>query len=212
MTKQQSAYVYVQDTWSDWEAAYIMAELNSGRFFKTRGERIPVKTVGIDSTPITTMGGARITPDTTVSAINSETSAVLILVGGDTWQDPKHQPIIDKMKELLNAGANVAAICGSTAALAEAGVLDNRPHTSNALEYLKMVAPNYKGDAHYQDQKAVLDGNLITANSAGSLLFARYILERLEVFSPDALRAWYDYFDTGESRHFFDLMKALPQN
>jgi putative intracellular protease/amidase len=204
-------YLYVQDTWSDWEAGYVIAELNSGRFFKSKDQRIPVRTVGITKTPITTMGGLTITPDATVEEVTTESSAILILVGGDTWQDPKHQPIIEKVKELLDAGANVAAICGATTALANAGIFDNRPHTSNTLEYLKMVAPNYKGDSYYKDHNAVKDNNLITANSAGSLLFARHILERLNVFSPKALEAWYNYFDTGEAKHFFALMEALPK-
>jgi hypothetical protein len=37
---QQKVYVYVQDTWSDWEAGYITAELNTGRFFRNKGERL----------------------------------------------------------------------------------------------------------------------------------------------------------------------------
>lgn len=143
--------------------------------------------------------------------VTTESSAVLIVVGGDTWQDLKHQPIIEKVKEWLDAGANVAAICGATAALADAGIFDTRPHTSNTLEYLKMVAPNYKGDAYYRDEKAVMDNNLVTANSAGSLLFARYILARLDVFSDEALEACYNYFDTGEAKYFFTLMAALPK-
>lgn len=95
---QQRVYVYVQDTWSDWEAGYTMAELNSGRFFKNKEEQLPVKTVGLTKDPITTMGGVSITPDLTLRAVTVESSAMLILVGGDTWQDPKHQPIVEKAK------------------------------------------------------------------------------------------------------------------
>jgi putative intracellular protease/amidase len=207
---QKTVYVYVQDTWSDWEAGYVSAELNSGRFFKNKGERLLVKTVGLTKAPITTMGGVSITPDLTVRAVTVESSAMLILVGGDTWQDPKHEPVIAKAKELLDADANVAAICGATSALAEAGLFDHRPHTSNGIEYLKMVAPHYKGHVYYQEDRAVSDGNLITASSAGPLQFARYILQRLEVFSDEALEAWYNYFNTGEARYFFALMSALP--
>ncbi|HEY8728525.1 MAG TPA: DJ-1/PfpI family protein [Acidothermaceae bacterium] len=113
---------------------YAVAELNSGRFFKTKGQRIPVKTVGATKDPIVTMGGVTITPDIVVSDVTAKSAAVLILIGGDTWQDPIHQPIVKKAKELLDAGANVAAICGATSALANAGIFDSRPHTSNALE------------------------------------------------------------------------------
>jgi putative intracellular protease/amidase len=209
---QQRVYVYVQDTWSDWEAGYVMAELNSGRFFKNQDEPLPVKTVALTKDPITTMGGVSITPDLTLRAVTVESSAMLILVGGDTWQDPKHQLVVEKVKMLLDAGSNVAAICGATSALAEAGLFDDRPHTSNGLQYLKMVAPHYKGDKYYKDERAVFDGNLITASSAGPLQFARYILERLDVFSDEALEAWYNYFDTGEAKHFFALMSALPES
>jgi putative intracellular protease/amidase len=209
---QKTVYVYVQDTWSDWEAGYAIAELNTGRFFQNKGERLLVKTVGLTKDPITTMGGVGIIPDLTLEAITVESSAMLILVGGDTWQDPKHQPVVAKAKELLDANANVAAICGATSALAEAGLFDHRSHTSNGIEYLKMVAPHYKGDAYYKDDRAVSDGNLITASSAGPLQFAHYILQRLEVFSAEALEAWYNYFNTGEARYFFSLMSALPNN
>jgi len=105
----------------------------------------------------------------------------------------------------------VAAICGATSALAEAGMFDQRPHTSNGIEYLKMVAPHYHGDAYYKNDRAVSDGNLITASSAGPLQFARYILERLEVFSDEALEAWYNYFNTSEAKYFYSLMSALPK-
>src|SRR5262245_25150639 len=210
--KQKNVYLYVQETLSDWEAGYATAELNSGRFFKNQGERVPVKTLGLTKVPITTMGGMRITPDVTIEDVTVESSAMLILVGGDTWQDSNHQPIIAKANELLVANANVAAICGATSALAEAGLFDNRPHTSNGIEYLKMVAPHYKGQAYYQEERAVSDGNLITASSAGPLQFAYYILQRLEVFSDAALEAWYNYFNTGEATYFFALMATLPQN
>lgn len=210
--RQKKVYIYVQDTWSDWEAGYVLPELNSGRFFKNKGEHIPVKTVGLTKDPITTMGGVSIIPDLTLKAVTVESSAMLILVGGDTWQDPKHQPVVAKVKELLDANANAAAICGATSALAEAGLFDNRHHTSNGIEYLKMVALHYQGGAYYKDDRAVSDGNLITASSAGALQFARYILQRLEVFSEEALEAWYSYFDTGEAKYFFALMSVLPKN
>lgn len=207
----KTVYVYVQDTWSDWEPGYALAELNSGRFFQNKGERLPVKTVGLTRDAITTMGGVSIVPDVTLDAVTVESSAMLILVGGDTWQDPKHQAVVAKAKMLLDAGSNVAAICGATSALAEAGLFDQRPHTSNGIDYLKGVAPHYKGDAYYRDERAVADGNLITASSAGPLEFARCILQRLAVFSDDALEAWYNYFNTGDAKYFFALMSPEPQ-
>lgn len=205
-----TAYLYVQDTLSDWEVGYLTAELNSGRFFATQGHRLPVRTVGRTREPVTTMGGLVVTPDACVDEVAVESTALFVVAGGDTWQELRHRPVLEKIAELLTTGVTVGAICGATTALAEAGLLDDRAHTSNTLPYLKMTAPHYRGEAHYQDQVAVADHNLITANSAGSLLFTRLILQRLGVMSSEALDAWYQYFATGDARHFFTLLAALP--
>ncbi|WP_433944781.1 DJ-1/PfpI family protein [Paenibacillus sp. SN-8-1] len=85
-------------------------------------------------------------------------------------------PIIEKAKQLLNAGGHVAAICGATLALADAGLLDDRQHTSNSPEYLNLSSPLYKGAARYKGEKIVADGNLITTGSAGALELARGLL------------------------------------
>jgi len=207
----KNAYVYVLDTLADWELGYVIAELNSGQYFKDQGTHIPVTIVGATTDPITTKGGMSIVPMATVKDVSPDTAAVLLLPGADTWHEPKHTPIIEKARELLDGNVAVAAICGATSALANAGIFDKRRHTSNSLDYLKMSSPRYHGEAFYQDEKAVADGNLITASSAGGLLFARYVLERLEVFSEDTIAAWYSYYDTGDANYFYTLMQTLPQ-
>lgn len=131
--------------------------------------------------------------------------------GSNNWHEAKHAPAIAKAKEFLRAGVVVAAICGATAALANAGALDDRPHTSNALEYLEMFCPNYKGRKFYRREKAVADGNLVTAGAAGALEWARHIIDRLGVFAPPTLEAWYNYYDTADPKHYFDIMASLPK-
>jgi putative intracellular protease/amidase len=209
---EKYVYLYVLDTLSDWEPGYATAELNSGRFFRTRGRRLHVKTVGATREAITTMGGMKIVPDAVLKDVSPESTAMFIVAGADTWFDPAQEPALEKVTELLAAGANVAAICGATGALANAGAFDQRPHTSNGLAYLDLFAKRYQGRAHYVDALAVADRNLITAGSAGSLLFAKYILERLDVFSEDTLEAWYNYFNTGDEKHFFAMMQSLPKS
>ncbi|EJQ40189.1 hypothetical protein IEI_05543 [Bacillus wiedmannii] len=94
---------------------------------------------------ITTMGGLNIQPDISLDECTLESKDLLVLPGGTTWREDIHQPILKRIGEALKLGTIVAAICGATEALANMGYLDSRKHTSNDLEYIKMVCPNYKG-------------------------------------------------------------------
>lgn len=203
-------YVYVLDTLADWELGHVTSELNSGRFFKKGAPCISLKTVSYSKAPINTMGGLTIVPDCLIDEIAVSETSVLLLPGANTWDDPKHGAIIEKANELLSLGAAVCAICGATAALADFGLLNQRPHTSNGPGFLEMVSPNYKGQDFYIDKPSVADNNLITAGSTGALLWAKQIIEYLGVFGPDTLESWYGYFSTGEPEHFFALMQSLP--
>jgi putative intracellular protease/amidase len=207
-----TVYVYVLNTLADWELGYVTSELNSGRFFKKDAKKISLKTVSCSKEPIRTMGGLTIVPDCLINDIVVSETNVLLLPGANTWSDSKHGTIIEKASELLSIGAVVGAICGATAALADAGLLDNRPHTSNGAGFLEMVSPNYKGQSFYIDKASVADCNLITAGSVGGLLWAKQIIERLGVFQADTLESWYNYFSTGKPEHFFAMMQTLPFN
>ena len=203
-------YVYVLDTLADWEMGHVISELNSGRFFKKDSQRVVLTTVSDSKEPIKTMGGLTVVPDCVIGDIVVSETSVLLLPGADTWNTPKHRAIIKKAEELLDVGATVCAICGATAALADHGLLDQRRHTSNGPGFLEMVSPGYQGQSLYADKPSVTDGGLITAGSTGALLWAKQIIERLGVFEPDTLEAWYEYFSTGKPEHFFALMQTLP--
>ena len=195
-------YVYVLDT----------SELNSGRFFKKGAPRVSLKTVSDSKEPIKTMGGLTIVPDCLIEDIALSKESVLLLPGADTWNYSKHGAIIEKASEFLSLGATVGAICGATVALANFGLLNNRPHTSNGPGFLEMVSPLYKGQSFYIDKPSVADNNLITASSTGSLLWAKQIIEHLGVFESNTLESWYEYFSTGKPEHFFALMQTLSSN
>ncbi len=206
-------YVYVLDTLADWELGHVISELNSGRFFKKGAQRVSLKTVSYSKEPIVTMGGMTVVPDCIIDDIAVNQASILLLPGADTWNDPKHGVIIEKASELLSLDATVCAICGATAALANFGLLDKRPHTSNGPGFLEMVAPGYTGQSFYIDEPSVADNNLITASSTGALLWAKQIIEHLGVFQTNTLEAWYEFFSTGEPQHFFVLMQTLsPSN
>ncbi|MBP7901300.1 MAG: glutamine amidotransferase [Spirochaetes bacterium] len=205
-----SIYVYVLDTLADWELGYITSELNSGRFFKKDSQNLILKTVSYSKELVKTMGGITIIPDCVIEDISVSETSVLLLPGANTWNDPKHGAVIEKAGEFLSSGATVCAICGATAALADHGLLDTRHHASNGPGFLEMFCPGYKGQNFYIDMPSVKDNNLITAGSAGALLWAKHIIEHLGVFQSNTLESWCDYFNTGKPEHFYALMQTLP--
>jgi len=207
--KNRMIYVYIFNTMADWEPAYILAELSSKRYFRKDAPNLTVRTCALTRDAIQTMGGLTVVPDLTVDEIEPQNGALLLLPGGDKWLDPSQAKIIGKAKEFLQAGVAVAAICGATEALAEAGMLDDRPHTSNDLRYLQYICKSYKGGDHYQDQPVVTDGDLITATGLAPLEFAQHILKKLDVFLPETLDIWYRLNKTQDPQLFFALMKTL---
>lgn len=205
----KNVYLYVFDSMSDWEVGYLTAELNTGRYFKKGLTPLKVITVGVDKKPVTTMGGLNILPDISVEECILESTDAVILPGGNTWSEEIHNSILNKVSKSLKEGTVVAAICGATLGLAERGLLDTRRHTSNNLEYMKMVCSNYTGEHYYELEPAVTDGNLITASGIAPLEFSRHVLELLDVFAPETLHSWFKLYQTHESKYFFELMDSM---
>ncbi|MEH6849827.1 MULTISPECIES: type 1 glutamine amidotransferase family protein [Bacillus] len=207
----KKVYLYVFHTMSDWEYGYLIAELNSGRYFKKDLAPLKVVTVGTTKEIITTMGGLNIKPDISLDECTLESKDLIILPGGTTWGEDIHQPILKKIGEALKLGTIVAAICGATEGLANIGYLNSRKHTSNNLEYIKMVCPNYKGENFYEMGPAVSDVNLVTASGIAPLEFAVEVLKILDVFAPDTLRSWYNLHKTHKPEYFFQLMNSITR-
>lgn len=122
------------------------------------------------------------------------------------------RPHTRKAKDALEKGTVVAAICGATLGLAKTGLLDSSYHTSNDLEYLKMIVPNYYGEKHYKREVAVNDKNLVTASGIAPLEFTVEVLRLLDVFKPEVLNLWLNLYKTHESRYFFELMKEIKND
>ncbi|AJD90240.1 glutamine amidotransferase [Jeotgalibacillus malaysiensis] len=205
----KKAFLYVFNTMSDWEYGYLIAELNSGRYFKEDLAPLKVITVGANKEMVTTMGGLSIKPDVPLDECSFESNDLLILPGGTTWSEDIHQPILERTGQALKHGTIVAAICGAIEGLANMGYLDTRKHTSNNLEYTKMVCPNYRGEKYYELGPAVSDANLVTASGIAPLEFAMEVLKKLEVFTPDTLHSWYNLNKMHEDEHFFQLMSSM---
>jgi putative intracellular protease/amidase len=186
-----AVHALVFDGFADWEPAYALAELR-------RSGGLDVVTLGFTEAPVRSMGGLRVLPDRSLAGLDPAGVRLLILPGGDQWEgDYPRAPLEAALAELHRSAVPIAAICGATLAVARAGLLDDRAHTSNELAYLQRLAPEYRGAGRYVETLAVRDRGVITASGVGPLEFAREIFEELGVFSAADRPVWYHLFKHG---------------
>ena len=208
-TRCRNCYVYILDTLADWEIGFIIAELNSGRYLDKSKEKISLIKIGNTLNPVKTMGGIIITPDKDIADIEFEEDDLLILPGADTWMNENNQKILNIAAEVINKKVVVAAICGATIALAQKGLLDNRKHTSNDKEVLKMFCSAYTGINYYVNTPVVVDENLITASGLAPLEFSYEVFKKIGVMKEQTLEAWYQLHKTREGKYFYILMESI---
>ncbi|GGT38772.1 hypothetical protein GCM10014713_35680 [Streptomyces purpureus] len=193
---RKTVHLAVYDALADWETGHATAWLARSGF--------EIRTVGPSTAPVTSIGGLRITPDLALEELTPEDSALLILPGGDLWDEGDDlAPFAAKAREFLDAKVPVAAICGATAGLAREGLLDDRRHTSAVSFYLS--ATGYQGGEHYVDADAVTDGDLITAGPTEPVAFGREVLGRLGAFEGAKLDAWYRLFHDSDPAAYEEL-------
>lgn len=202
-----TVHLYVYEGFADWEAAFAVAGLNAPDFQASPG-RWRVATVAESGDLVRSMGGVGVLPDRRLADLAPEASAMLLLPGGPGWDDAaRHADAIALARRFVDAGVPVGAICGATAGLARAGLLDERRHTSNALAYLKGVA-GYGGSDRYEDRDAVADTGVVTAGGMAPVAFAREVFRLLGVYEPAVLEAWTALYTSGHSRHYAELLEA----
>ncbi len=193
------------DTLADWEIGYLTAYTSRTEHQQDPGA-VRLRTVGLTTDPVRTVGGLTVVPDVAIDALDPAQSAMLVLPGADTWAEPAQQAWLEQARRFLDAQVPVAAICGATYALAAAGFLDDRPHTGPDKGFL--ASSGYAGTEHYVDELVVTDGDLITANPVAPVEFARAIFARLGLYREDVLASWSKLYADQDAEGFFELMAA----
>jgi putative intracellular protease/amidase len=191
MLISHAVHVLVFEGFADWEPAYALAELR-------RSGKRSVVSVGFDLEPVRSMGGLRVVPDRVLTDIRPSETEILILPGGDFWETAYPQDGVNRaLTDLIAAEVPVAAICAGTLAVAHAGLLNDRRHTSNMAGYIAEHVPQYSGEALYKGAPAVNDRGVITAGGLAPVEFAREIFRQLRIFSAADEELWFDMFRQG---------------
>ncbi|HXN50870.1 MAG TPA: type 1 glutamine amidotransferase family protein [Candidatus Acidoferrum sp.] len=168
----RTAFVLLRSGFADWEAASALAELR-------RTFEYSVKTIGLSSQPVVSMGGFEVTADLSLSEFVPESASILILPGGDAWTEGELAEVSHAVRAMVALSRPVAAICAATLALAHAGLLDDRLHTSNGKGFIEKHVPEYRGQNLYRPLRSVRDKCVVTANGLAPFAFAAEIFRAL---------------------------------
>jgi putative intracellular protease/amidase len=190
--EMRRAYTLLFDGYADWELGHVLAELR-------RYGKVKVVSVGFSDKVVVSMGGLRVIPEITISQVDLKDVLIFILPGGYMWEGDYP---VDEIEQLLhrldNAKIPIGAICAATTAVARAGLLHGRKHTSNSLKYLSKMVPGYSEGANYVDSLSTRDQHIITASGLGSVGFTMEIFNALNLATPEIRAIWYDAFKNGK--------------
>ena len=103
---RRAAYALLRHGFADWEAASALAELR-------RTFEYPVKTIGLSSEPVVSMGGLTVTADLVLSEFVPESASILILPGGEAWTEGEVAEVSQAVRAVVALSRPVAAICAA---------------------------------------------------------------------------------------------------
>ena len=162
-------------------------------------------TAGLALAPVTTIGGIRIQPDVMLEDLSPFKSGMLILPGGENWEYGANSAAIAMARRFIAHCVPVAAICEATWALARAGLLDNRYHTSNAPDIWPQAATE-AGDSIATSRRSRIRESLRHREQRRWIL--REIFEALNLYRADMLDAWYGLFRHGDTSMFYESARS----
>lgn len=157
--------VLLIDSFADWEHGHLTApvrEFFDGRVtFHTPGGGV-----------VTSVGGMQVVTDEPAETLAAGGFDALAVIGSARWFE-EGAPDLSALYRAVDAAEKpLGFICGATLAAARAGLLNERPHTSNNADTLTKT-PAYTGAALYQDvPRAVRSGHLVTAAGECARSFA----------------------------------------
>lgn len=190
---------------ADWECAFLTTALQD--HIKDKTSPYEVKTLAVSKAPVKSLGGFTVLPDYSLEDCPAD-YAGLILIGGTGWRTEEAGKLAPLAKQAMADGKVVGAICDATVFLGSNGLLNGKKHTSNTLEDLADAAKErYTGQADYQNEQAVRDGKLVTANGTAYLEFAREVLLALDAYPEDYIQSNYQFFKLG----YVEIMKTMAE-
>ena len=190
MSDKQNILYVLLDKWADWEYAFAagaVAYLGEDKY-----RNIVVST---DTNIKQSMCGLRCLPDCDLENVPTKYAAV-VLIGGLSWRGGDAEKVMPLVRQCLEKGTPLGAICDACRFLAGMGVLNNIKHTGNGASELNEAGDGYKNPQGFVAEQAVRDKGIITANGTAALEFARELCLALGL-NEKQIETWYTCYKRG---------------
>ncbi len=179
------------------ESVYLSQAIASDEFALKKNPKYVNKIVAPTLDPVKSIGGFHTLPDYSFETIPDDYAA-LVMIGGFGWATPIADMVIPIIKNAMERGKIIGAICNAASFMAKLGFLNAVKHTGNGLEQLKLWGgSNYTNPNGYIHAQAVCDRNIVTANGSSTLEFAKELLLLLENDTPERIDMYYQFNKQG---------------
>ncbi|WP_294629403.1 DJ-1/PfpI family protein [uncultured Bacteroides sp.] len=179
------------------EIVYLSQAIASDEFALKEHPKYINKTVAPTMEPVKSIGGFHTLPDYSFDTMPDDYAA-LVLIGGFGWSTPIAEQVVPMVRQAIEKGRIVGAICNGASFMAKHGFLNAVKHTGNGLEQLKLWGgENYTNPAGYIHAQAVCDNKIVTANGSATLEFAKEMLLLLENDTPERIEMYYQFYKQG---------------
>lgn len=186
------------------EAVYLSQAIASDEFALKEAPKYVNKVVAPTLEPVKSIGGFRTVPDYSFDTMPGDYAA-LVLVGGFGWSTPVAELVVPIVRDAIEKGRIVGAICNGASFLAKHGFLNTVKHTGNGPEQLRLWGgDSYTNPEGYAHAQAVGDRNIVTANGSATLEFAREMLSLLGNDTPERIEMYYQFNKQGFCNLFND--------
>lgn len=189
-------YVLLPD-YAGHEVVYLSEAIASDEYALKENPKYVNKVVAPTMEPVKSIGSFRTLPDYSFETMPDDYAA-LVLIGGFGWTTPIAEQVAPIVKQAIEMGKIVGAICNGASFMAKYGFLNTVRHTGNGLEQLKLWGgDNYANSDGYVHAQAVSDKNIVTANGSATLEFAKELLLSLENDTQERIEMYYQFNKQG---------------
>ena len=189
-------YILLPD-FAEHEMVYLAEAIASDEFSLKENPKYINKFVASTLDPIKSIGGFRIMPDYSFDTMPDDYAA-LVLIGGFGWVTPIADKVVPIVRQTVENGKIVGAICNAASFMAKHGFLNDVKHTGNGIDQLKLWGrENYTNHTGYVHVQAIGDKNIVTANGSATLEFAKELLLLLENDTPQRIEMYYQFNKQG---------------